>query len=188
MARFDYRQFTMSQPTIVSATSQIRIPCERAWELLRDLSLAHHYVPGLVKSEITTECREGVGASRKVFQSEAKGIDETVAEWIDGHGFLIRLHCGDCGAPFPFEQAHFRYAIAAHGPDTLLTASLIYAMRWGAVGRALDRLLLRRFIERRIRDVALSMRIYYETGERVTPQRLKRAKKEVAAIGENHRH
>lgn len=175
----------MSQPTVVSATSHIRVPCERAWELLRDLSLAHNYVPGLVKTEITTECKEGIGASRKVFQSEAKGIDETIEEWNTGRGFLIRLHCGDCGAPFPFKQAHFRYAIDGHGPDTLLTASLVYTMRWGAIGRMLDRLLLKRFIKKRIRDVALSMKIYYESGERVTPQKLKQAKRKIPVTGSN---
>ena len=39
----------------------------KAWQRLRDLTLAHNYVPDVVRVEITTEKKEGVGASRKVF-------------------------------------------------------------------------------------------------------------------------
>jgi hypothetical protein len=152
------------------------MPRAKAWELLQDLTLAHHYVPGLVKTEITTEAKKGVGASRKVYQRQTSGIDETVEEWNEGHGFLIRLHRGSAGPPFPFTEAHFRYAIEDAGDATLLTTSLVYAMRGGALGRFLDRCLLRRIIDRTIRDVALSQKCYYESGEPVTPRQLKEAR------------
>jgi hypothetical protein len=160
----------------VSTTVRVGMPRAKAWELLQDLTLAHNYVPGLVKTEITTEAKKGVGASRRVYQSQTSGIDETVEEWNEGHGFLIRLHRGTAGPPFPFVQAHFRYAIEDDGEVTLLTTSLRYTMRCGAFGRFLDRCLLRRIIDRTIRDVALSQKRYYESGEPVTPQQLKEAR------------
>ena len=58
----------------------INMPREQAWEKLKDLSLAHNYVPGLVKTEITTSEKTGIGASRKVYQTQTKGINETVTE------------------------------------------------------------------------------------------------------------
>ena len=140
---------------------------ERAWELLRDLSLAHNYVPGLIDTKITTLQKEGVGASRKVYQKRTRGIDETVEEWNDGYGFLIRLHRGYAGPPFPFKESWFRYALEDDGAGIQLITSLIYVMRWGLVGRLLDKILLNRIIKGRIRNVALSLKIYWEPSESV---------------------
>jgi len=166
----------VTKTSTVSTTVRVGIPREKAWELLQDLSIAHYYVPGLVKTELTTEARQGVGASRKVYQSETKGIDETVVEWNEGYGFLIRLHRGTAGPPFPFTEAHFRYKIEDDGDATLLTDSLTYTMRWGAFGRFLDRCLLRRIIDSTIRDVTLSQKCYYESGKPVTRRQLKEAR------------
>ncbi len=157
-----------------SCSLRLEMPREKAWETLRDFSLAHNYVPGLVKSEVTTAQKEGVGASRKVYQTQTKGIDETIVEWDEGHGFMIRLHLGDKGAPPPFTEGHFRYLIEDDGDGTKLTNSLIYTLRWGAVGAALDALLLNKIMRGVIRDVTLSMKQYYETGKGASKADLKR--------------
>ena len=93
----------------------INMPREQAWSLLRDLSLAHNYVPGITRTEITTEKAEGPGASRRVFQSSGKGMDETIVEWNEGHGFLIRLHRGEKGAPPPLPMRHFATVLMMPG-------------------------------------------------------------------------
>jgi len=149
---------------VVEVTSRVHLdmPREKVWDLLRDLSMAHRYVPGVVDTRITTDCREGVGASRKVYQGEKTGIDETVVEWNEGQGFLIRLHRGSKGPPFPFRQAWFRYAIVDEGTGTGVTTSLIYIMRGGLPGRLLERAFLRFFIRSRIRAVALGLKTCYE--------------------------
>lgn len=163
----------------VSARVVINVPREAAWQKLQDLTLAHNYVPGIIKTEITTAKTTGVGASRRVYQSETKGLDETVTEWQDGHGFLIRLHRGDKGAPPPFSEAFFRYRIddAGNG-QTSLTTSLHYVPALGGFGRLLDKWLLNKAMRGTIRDVALSMKAFYETGEPTTPERLKQIKEQ----------
>lgn len=160
----------------VQAEAVIDVPREQAWQNLRDLSLAHNYVPGLVKVELTTEQREGVGASRKVYQNETRYIEETVEEWNDGEGFLIRLHRGAKPAA-PFKQAWFRYHLADESTtQTRFTASMIYELPWGGVGRVLNKLLMKRIIRGVLSDVAVAMKLYYETGEATTPEALKRYK------------
>ncbi len=155
----------------------VNMPREQAWEKLRDLSLAHNYVPGIIKTEITTEKTEGIGASRRVFQSATKGLDETVVEWNEGHGFVIRLHRGDAGAPPPFKDAAFRYQLddAGNG-QTALTTSLMYNMRWGKLGDLMQKHLLGKIFRTVIRDVAISMKAFYESGEPTSKQRLKQLK------------
>ena len=126
----------------VSTQVVIDLPITQAWQKLRDISLAHHYVPGIVKTEIVSERAEGVGASRYVYRNAKSYIQETVEEWQDGQGFLIRLHKGDKSAP-PFKNGWFRYQLQEQGQQqTLLTTSLKYELPWGPAGRWLAKKLV----------------------------------------------
>ena len=148
----------------VSTQVIIDLPRAQAWQKLRDISLAHNYVPGIIKTEIVSSQREGVGASRYVYRNANSYIQETVEEWHEGEGFLIRLHRGDKPAP-PFKQGWFRYQLDEQGPrQTLLTTSLKYELPWGAVGGWLEKRLAA-FIDKTVADVACSMKLFYETGE-----------------------
>lgn len=157
------------------ATSNImcNIPAEKAWEKLRDISTAHHYVPNLKSTKITTPKKEGVGASRRV--SGKHGVlDETVTEWKEGKGFTIRLHKGEKG-PAPFKEAHFTYRIdKIDDKQCKLTTTMVYEMPWGAVGSLLNSLLFGRIVRGNIRDVVLCMKHYYETGKPVTAEDLQK--------------
>jgi hypothetical protein len=156
----------------VHAETLIDIPMTEAWAKLRDISLAHNYVPGIVKTEIVSEQVEGIGASRYVYRNQKSYIQETVEEWDEGQGFLIHLHRGDKPAP-PFRDAWFRYAIADAGNgQTRLTTSLIYEMPWGRLGAWLGGK-MSNFVQATIADVAHSMKLYYETGVPTTPAALK---------------
>ncbi|MCB1690690.1 MAG: SRPBCC family protein [Halioglobus sp.] len=156
----------------VSAQTLIDLPLHECWAKLRDISLAHNYVPGIVKTEIVSEQAEGVGASRYVYRNAKSYIQETVEEWDEGKGFLIHLHRGDKPAP-PFRDAWFRYALADGGNGyTLLTTSLVYEMPWGRLGAWLGEKMAG-FVQATINDVALSMKLYYETGTPTTAAALK---------------
>jgi hypothetical protein len=156
----------------VTAEIVIDVPLAEAWENLRDISLAHNYVPGIVKTVIVSEQREGVGASRYVYRNEKSYIQETVEEWHPGTGFLIHLHRGDKPAP-PFRNAWFRYTLAEQGPgQTRFTASLVYDMPWGGFGAWLGKKMAA-FVQATITDVAIAMKLYYETGNPTTPAAIK---------------
>lgn len=156
----------------VHAQTVIDIPINRVWTKLRDISLAHNYVPGIVKTEIVSEQTEGVGASRYVYRNAKSYIQETVEEWQEGSGFLIHLHKGEKPAP-PFRDAWFRYALEDCGNgQTRLTTSLIYDMPWGGFGDWLGAKMTK-FVHATIADVAYSMKLFYETGVPTTPAALK---------------
>lgn len=161
----------------VRAKIVIDVPPSTAWGKLSDISLAHNYVPGIKKTRIVSDQAQGVGTSRYVYRSEKSFIQETVEEWQEGEGFLIRLHRGDKPAP-PFRDAWFRYALSAYGDrQTELTVQLTYEMPWGRFGRWLGKRVAG-FVQSTIADVALSMKLYYETGQPTSSAALKAAKKQ----------
>lgn len=157
-----------------TATWQVTIdmPRAKAWEILQDLSKAHNYVPGIVDTKITTDKKTGVGASRKVYMNKTNAMDETVTDWNEGVGFRIRLHKGPKDSPFP--KSYFEYKLEDEaGGKTRLTTVMGYSMPFGALGQLLDNLLINKIVRGRIRDVALSMKLFYETGNRTEPAALK---------------
>ncbi len=159
----------------VSVQVDISMSCEKAWEKLRNLTLAHHYVPGVVDTRLTTARAEGVGASRNVYQKRGGYLQETVTEWRDGEGFTLRLHKGEKDAPF--RNAWFRYRINQVVPGvTRLTATMGYEPPFGPLGQVLDRLLLARIIKRVIGDVALGLKYFYEQGSTATRAELRAMK------------
>ena len=156
----------------VSAQTIIELPLSDAWQKLSDISVAHHYVPGLVETEIISDQRTGVGASRYVYRNEKSYIQETVEEWQEGEGFLIRLHKGEKPAP-PFREAWFRYTLSSQSPQaTLFIAQMRYDMPWGRFGQWLGSKMAG-FVQSTIADVAISMKLYYETGRPTTSSALK---------------
>ena len=57
----------------------------------------------------------------------------------------------------------------------MFTASLGYTMPWGGFGDWLGQR-LEKFVQATVADVALSMKLYYETGQPTTPAALKAKK------------
>lgn len=156
-------------PSTASTEVRIAMPPDQAWKKMCDLSKPHFYVPGLTGCQITTAQRQGIGASRRVFQKSRAPMDETVIDWQEGQGFVIRLHNGD-RPPMPFREARFVYRIEADGAGgTIFKPSMIYTVRGAAVGRLLDRLFLNRVICGAVRNVALNLKQYYETGRPSNP-------------------
>lgn len=156
------------------ATYQVTIdmPREKAWEIMQDVTVPHKYVPGLIKTEMHTEQTQGVGTSRRVFK-KMMAMDETVTEWNEGYGFKIRLHDGD--KPKPFPDSYFIYKIDEGANDTtVFTATMQYRFPLGAVGQLIDGLFVYPIVKGEIRDVALAVKHYYETGTTPTKADLKR--------------
>ena len=109
--------------------------------------------------------REGVGASRRIEQRGRAAMQETVVEWHDGSGFVLELHePGGDKAPLPFAQARFAYRIVeADARSTDAELSLSYTLRGGALGQAVDALLLRAAMQKQVEAVASAMKLFYET-------------------------
>lgn len=154
----------MVRQVTVTAEVVLNQPRSEVWQRMKDLKLSKYYVPGLLDCRIMTQQQSGVGASRKVYLKRMV-MDETVIEWTEGKGFLLRLHDGEKAPPM-FAQAVCRYAIAdGNAGQTVFTHSIIYVPRGGWLGAVLDRLLLRRFMSRSVMNVAVGLKKFYESGQ-----------------------
>lgn len=152
--------------TTASAEALIDLPRSAAWAKLADLTLAERYVPGVTRIEIVTPHDRGIGACRKVYTEKRPPFDETVAEWIEGHGFTVRVHDGDKPSP-PFRDFRFRYRLDdAPGGKTRITTTMIYELPWGLLGRVLDAVVMRRIMGRMAQTIADNMKRVYEADAR----------------------
>jgi hypothetical protein len=154
----------------------------RAWRLLQDLSLPHNYVPGIARTEIMSELTRGVGAHRRVYEEKGGFLEETVIEWREGEGFVIRLHRGDKPMA-PFTRAEFCYALHPHGGDqTLIELAIVFGMPWGTPGEKLGDWFIRPVMEKRLVQIAAGMKHFYETGMAAGDEDRKRFTPSVQAL------
>ncbi|MGH8347848.1 MAG: SRPBCC family protein [Pseudomonas sp.] len=153
----------------MSATASHSVPLnltpQAAWAKLRDLSLAPHYVPGLTGCQFHPGPREGLGASRRVLRKGGQYLDESVVQWQEGTGFVLRLHKGGNDSPFPFRQASFSYALQAEGNATRITLQMSYSLRGGKLFEGL----LAKAFNKVVRKIAENLKAYYETGRTQNP-------------------
>ena len=162
----------MIDPTLSRQQAQVRLDMSRqqAWEIMRDLGIAQHYVPGIVRTDWMSEQREGVGAVRRVFNKQERWVEERVVEWNPERGVVLALFDADLRqGPAPFAEAFFHYELADIGeesaaqsqPCCLCRLSLYYRMRWGTAGRLLGLAMTPLFILGQ-RTIAARLRKYYQ--------------------------
>ena len=135
----------------------------KAWSIMSDFSIAHKYVPGIVKTEVLEGPATGIGAHRLVFDKSGKSIDETIIKWVEGAGFNIRLHQGN-KALVPFKYAQFNYHMKKiDDKSTLVQLVMIFETPWGLLGRMLNMLIFRPVIKRRLIGIAAGLKSFYES-------------------------
>ncbi|WP_194790324.1 SRPBCC family protein [Pseudomonas sp. UFMG81] len=138
----------------------LALPQGEAWGKLRDLTLAPHYVPGLTGCTLHPGPEHGLGASRRVMRKGGQWLDESVVAWTEGEGFVVTLHKGDAGAPFPFRHAAFHYQLEGDGAQSCMTTSLHYRLRGGRLAEWL----MRGVFDKVVREIGENLKGYYESG------------------------
>ena len=148
---------------IIEKQIMINLPHAECWEKVKDISLAHNYIPNVEKIEIVTPHKEGLGASRKAYLTKGKKIvDETVTEWIDKVGFTLKLEvAGKRVLPW-FNKFYFRYHIEKADHKTLFRPGILYEPRVKILV-GLQRKVFDCVMGRELKVICASMKAYYET-------------------------
>ena len=154
------------RPLVYQSEVIVDLPRSQAWARLKDLSLAHCYVPGITRTEITSAASEGVGPTRRVYSSDSSYIIETVTQWREGSGLDLALTGDDGSAPPPFARAAFSYQLQdAGGESTRASTRLSFTMRAGYLGEWAAKGLLAGEFQDRTDAVATALKRFYETGQ-----------------------
>ena len=152
-----------------------------AWRRMRDLSMAHMYVPGLAPVTFVGPQREGPGTHRRVRMYGLPAMDETVTAWREGEGFTLRLQRGTSGPLPPLRELYFDYGLEVRDGRVWLVNRMRYEVGLGPFGILLERLLLRPIFRRQLHDITLAQKLYYETGKRATPAMVRAVRSALAA-------
>lgn len=144
----------------VSCSIYLDIPRDEAWQYLSDLSVPQNYVPGVTRTEITTEKTQGEGVSRLVFMAGFFPMRETVTEWREGEGFTIALALKNSPMPAPVKAGSFSYQLSDEGTGTRITNSLSTEFYWRPLDITLG-LLSRPIIQIYLWVITRNMRAYY---------------------------
>ncbi len=126
--------------TILENSIRISAPPERVWSVLAQLDALHDYDPSVRRSALLEGPRSGLGASRQCDLRPGGWFRERVTEWEREVALAFRLF--EC--TLPVKALSYRYRLVEEGDETVVHERMEYALKFGPLGKALDRLVMRR--------------------------------------------
>lgn len=117
----------------------IDAPVDEVWAVLASIGSIHEWNPGVVDSSVTTGSAEGVGAGRHCDLGGRNYLKEEVVEWDAGKGLTMRI----VDTNLPFKAADIRFTLRPDGGSTVVDVSPDYELKFGLLGRALDKMSVR---------------------------------------------
>ena len=125
--------------TTLSNEILINAPRQHVWDTLTKLDLLSAYDPGTKASVLTGDQADGVGAQRRC---EVPGgwFIERVAAWEPIQTLAFEL----VSCSFPVTSLRHDYTLSESDGTTRVTQVMTYELKYKAVGRALDAVMLRR--------------------------------------------
>lgn len=126
---------------------EIKAPMAHAWAALADFGGVAKWAPYMRSSRLLGERDAGVGARRTMRHAWGFRFEETVTQWHDGKGFSFDV----LKAPFPMKDVKESWVVAREDGYVVVSTQVRYGMRLGALGRALDSLLVRFLVRREMR-------------------------------------
>lgn len=133
---------------------------ERVWAVLASLDSLQRYDPGVTRSAIVSSAREGPGSARRCELAPGGWFEETVAEWEPSRALSFEL--SRCS--LPVRRLRHAYELTPEGGGTRVRQRMEYQLEFGALGRLLDAMLVRRKWNAGIRAFLDGLKHYVETG------------------------
>jgi hypothetical protein len=143
-----------------STDIQIDAPKDDVWGALADIGSIYRWNPGVVESHATTAAETGLGACRYCDLGGKNYLDEEVVEWREGERLTMRV----TGTNLPFKSVDIRFSLRAQENGTLVTVSPVYELKYGVLGKLLDRVYVGRTYEQGMNDLLAGLKKYVETG------------------------
>ena len=119
----------------------INAPVEKIWAVLSDLSLLEKYDPAVLKSEVISVEKPGIGTMRKVYMKDGKNwFEEKVTIWQPNQALTIQL----TNCTFPINGLKHSYSFSSGGGITVVREVMEYEVKFGLFGKLLDWLMIKK--------------------------------------------
>lgn len=153
--------------TKLSYETRIEAPVQQVWDVLADFGGTWKYNPNVTKSHSTSETNSGVGAERHCDLAFAGAeVEERIVDWNEGRSYDVAILDGRRTPPMKDPLAHFE--VEADGDATVVRAFMRYDMKYGPLGWAMDRAMVRPKFGKAFGQILAGLKHHVETGELVT--------------------
>jgi len=128
---------------MTTLTNAIRVnaPADRVWAILTNLAELEKYDPTVASSTVTSAAPTGIGATRKVVMKDGKHwFDEQITVFEPEVALAFEL----TSCNFPIQHLNHSYRFDTTDGHTTVTQVMTYTPRFGALGRLMDVLAIRK--------------------------------------------
>jgi hypothetical protein len=132
---------------------------ESVWGVLNDFGGVAKWAPFLRHAALVGDLERGVGSYRVMRHYWGFRLEESVVEWTDHVGYTFDVVV----VPYPMHEVRESWSVTGGNPHVTVTSSVDYRMRLGALGAALDWLLVRHLIRREMRAGLKGLRRHLES-------------------------
>jgi carbon monoxide dehydrogenase subunit G len=141
---------------------EIRIAAasDRVWPVLADLEAVQRYNHTVSGARYLSDAREGLGTSRRCELKPKGYVCERVIGWEPGKAITLELY----EHQWPIRTMTWRTELIPDGRGTRVAQEMAYEMKFGILGALLDRLAMRRNIDRTVGTIFERLKRYIETG------------------------
>ena len=146
--------------TVLENQIRIEAPPEKVWSVLASLDALAAYDPGIAKSEIVSEAKQGPGAARRCDLAPGGWFKERVSAWRPNESLSFELY--EC--TLPVRALRHSYTLVSEGGGTLVSQRMEYRLKFGPLGKLLDAMMVRRKWDAGIKSFFAGLKRYVETG------------------------
>ncbi len=158
----DGRRWT---PQFLEMEVTVDAPTARVWAAVADVGNVEAWNPGIASATLTSDAREGVGATRECVLSPMGTVQERVTAWM--HERLITVEIYERKRLPAIRRAAATIELTPVGTRTVVRCRLDYAVGLGPAGRGLHASFLRRMFDRSLVGMLAGLKHHVETGEPV---------------------
>ena len=151
--------------TTISREIEINASKEEVWKAIAKFGDISHASPGVLKSNVTSEQQEGVGATRHCdFAMNGATAEERVTQWNEGESLTIEVY--DLKKMPGIDKMEAEFEVRTENNKTILKADLKYSMK-NVLFDAMNSMMLKKMNIKLWNSVMAGHKKYIETGERV---------------------
>lgn len=137
-------------------------PIHEVWKTLSDFGNICHGHPGIKKSFITSEQKEGVGTMRHCdFTMMGASAEEKAVEWNEGKN--IKIEVAELRKMPGIKTMALDLAVRPEGDKTMLTGTMEYSMK-NCFFDLMNTLMMKRMNAQVVDNMMAGHKLYIETG------------------------